>query len=133
MTTLLLVRHGETFDNENQIMQGQTQGQLNPRGIEQAQLLAGEMAQRSIDAFVASDLNRSIETCRIIAEPHNAEVITTPLLRERDWEHSPDDTFQTLKACRSPMMWRVLMHFCNAPSVSSTSLMNISKGRLFSP
>jgi probable phosphoglycerate mutase len=85
MTTLLLVRHGETFDNENQIMQGQTQGQLNPRGIEQAQLLAGEMAQRRIDAFVASDLNRSIETCRIIAEPHNAEVITTPLLRERDW------------------------------------------------
>jgi probable phosphoglycerate mutase len=85
MTTLLLVRHGETFDNENQIMQGQTQGQLNPRGIEQAQLLAGEMAQRRIDAFVASDLNRSIETCRIIAEPHHAEVITTPLLRERDW------------------------------------------------
>ena len=76
MTTLLLVRHGETFDNENQIMQGQTQGQLNPRGIEQAQLLAGEMAQRR---------NRSIETCRIIAKPHHAEVITTPLLRERDW------------------------------------------------
>jgi broad specificity phosphatase PhoE len=85
MTTLLLVRHGETYDNENQIMQGQTQGQLNPRGIEQAQQLAREMAQRDIDAFVASDLNRAIETCRIIAEPHHAELITTPLLRERDW------------------------------------------------
>ena len=66
MTTLLLVRHGETFDNENQIMQGQTQGQLNPRGIEQAQLLAGEMAQRRIDAFVASDLNRSVENADLL-------------------------------------------------------------------
>lgn len=85
MTTLLLVRHGETFDNENQIMQGQTQGRLNPRGIEQARQLAEEMKERHIDAFVSSDLNRAIETCRIIAEPHNGTIVTTPLLRERDW------------------------------------------------
>lgn len=85
MTTLLLVRHGETFDNENQIMQGQTQGRLNPRGIAQAEQLAREMEGMAIDSFVSSDLNRAIETCRIIAAPHNANVITTPLLRERDW------------------------------------------------
>lgn len=30
MTTLLLVRHGETIDNVRQIMQGQTQGKLTP-------------------------------------------------------------------------------------------------------
>ena len=29
MTKLYLVRHGETFDNERQIMQGQTPGELN--------------------------------------------------------------------------------------------------------
>lgn len=85
MTTLLLVRHGETFDNENQIMQGQTQGRLNPHGIAQAEQLAREMEGMAIDSFVSSDLNRAIETCRIIAAPHNADVITTPLLRERDW------------------------------------------------
>ena len=28
MTKLYLVRHGETFDNERQIMQGQTPGEL---------------------------------------------------------------------------------------------------------
>ncbi|MDY5470626.1 MAG: histidine phosphatase family protein, partial [Prevotella sp.] len=28
MTTLLLVRHGETVDNVRQILQGQTQGEL---------------------------------------------------------------------------------------------------------
>ena len=30
-------------------------------------------------------LNRAIETCRIIAEPHKGKIVTTPLLRERDW------------------------------------------------
>jgi probable phosphoglycerate mutase len=30
-------------------------------------------------------LKRSVDTCRIIAEPYNMEVVQTPLLRERDW------------------------------------------------
>ena len=85
MTTLYLVRHGETVDNANQIMQGQTQGQLNENGIKQAQQFSDEWKDKPIDVVVASDLKRSIDTARIIAEPHNLEVITTPLLRERDW------------------------------------------------
>ena len=32
MTKLYLVRHGETLDNVNQIMQGQTQGELTKQG-----------------------------------------------------------------------------------------------------
>ena len=70
MTTLLLVRHGETFDNVNQVMQGQTQGQLNENGRAQAEALAEQMAGRHIDAFVASDLKRSIDTCEVIARRH---------------------------------------------------------------
>ena len=85
MTTLYLVRHGETVDNANHIMQGQTQGQLNENGIKQAQQFSEEWIDRPIDVVIASDLKRSIDTARIIAEPHHLEVITTPLLRERDW------------------------------------------------
>jgi len=82
---LLLVRHGETFANEQHIMQGQTPGELNPTGIAQAQLLRDKLAQTHIDLFVSSDLKRAFDTCKIIAEPHKKQVITTPLLRERDW------------------------------------------------
>ena len=46
---------------------------------------AKKLAEKHFDAFVSSDLKRSIDTCRIIAEPHHADVRTTPLLRERDW------------------------------------------------
>ena len=71
MTTLYLVRHGETEDNVNQIMQGQTQGRLTANGIAQAQEVRDQMAS---EAFAA-----------IIAEPHHLAVVQTPLLRERDW------------------------------------------------
>ena len=63
MTKLYLVRHGETVDNKAQIMQGQTPGKLNMKGIEQAEEVARKM--------------------EIIAGSH--PVVTTPLLRERDW------------------------------------------------
>ena len=67
MTTLLLVRHGETVDNVRQIMQGQTQGKLTPNGIEQARALAAELKDTPIDVFVSSDLKRAFDTCVILA------------------------------------------------------------------
>lgn len=85
MTTLLLVRHGETVDNVNQILQGQTPGLLTASGEAQAEEVAVKMENEKIDVFVSSDLKRSVDTCRIIACRHHAEVLTTPLLRERDW------------------------------------------------
>ena len=84
-TTLLLVRHGQTEDNVAQIMQGQTQGRLTAYGRQQAEELAARLAATPIDAFVASDLRRAVDTCAIIARPHALPVATTPLLRERDW------------------------------------------------
>lgn len=85
MTTLYLVRHGETVDNANQIMQGQTQGELNENGIRQAREFSEAWKDKAIDVVIASDLKRSVDTARIIAEPHHLEVQSTPLLRERDW------------------------------------------------
>lgn len=85
MTTLLLTRHGETVDNANKIMQGQTQGELNAAGVAEAEALAQRLKNDKIDVFVSSDLKRAIDTCRILAIPHGQEVVTTALLRERDW------------------------------------------------
>lgn len=84
-TILFLVRHGETVDNANNIMQGQTQGQLNDVGVRQAWQLRDELAERHFDAVVASDLKRAVDTALITAEPHGLAVDTTDLLRERDW------------------------------------------------
>jgi len=84
-TTLFLVRHGETVDNAAQIMQGQTQGELNEKGMRQARELRDKLESEQLDAIVASDLYRSVQTAEILAEPHHLNVEKTPLLRERDW------------------------------------------------
>lgn len=84
-TTIFLIRHGETVDNALQIMQGQTQGELNEQGKEQARQVSQRLAGEPVDVFISSDLHRAIQTAEIIAEPHNLPIITTPLLRERDW------------------------------------------------
>lgn len=84
-TTLYLVRHGETVANVEQILQGQTDGQLTANGRAQAEEVSRRMAQTDIDIFISSDLKRSRDTCAIIARPHCKAVSTTPLLRERDW------------------------------------------------
>lgn len=111
------MRHGETVDNAAQIMQGQTQGRLNDNGVKQAEELRDKLANTHIDAFVASDLRRSIQTCEIVAKARNAKVETTPLLRERDWgdftgRYIPDlqgitdwpDNIESLPALKSRAM-----------------------------
>ena len=85
MTRLILVRHGETIENEQHIMQGQTQGTLNVTGQRQARELRESLKAEKIDIYMSSDLARAVETCRILAEDTQAEVVTNPLLRERDW------------------------------------------------
>ena len=85
MTVLYLARHGETVDNANQILQGRTQGMLNEKGLEQAENLAKSLDGIQIDAVIASDLKRAVDTAEVIAKRRSLPLITTPLLRERDW------------------------------------------------
>lgn len=82
---LYLARHGETPDNVNHIMQGQTQGMLNEHGKAQALQLAQSIASEGIDVIVSSDLRRAVETADIVAGVIGVKIETTPLLRERDW------------------------------------------------
>ena len=85
MTTLYLVRHGLTEDNDAQLLQGVRQGRLTPAGVVQIEQLAAELQNTHFDAVIASDLQRAVDSARIIARGRGMEVVTTPLLRERDW------------------------------------------------
>ena len=60
------MRHGETVDNVNKIMQGQTHGRLTLNGIEQAHELGRKLRGEKIDVFISSDLQRAVETLEII-------------------------------------------------------------------
>lgn len=84
-TRLYLIRHGETVENVAHILQGQIDGNLSERGIQQAKDACEALRDVAFDAIVCSDLKRCRDTAAILNEAHGLEINYTKLLRERDW------------------------------------------------
>ncbi len=84
MTTLILVRHGETDWNRDGIWQGHGDPPLNDVGHRQAMELAERLADVEIDALYSSDLRRAYETAEIIGRAKGLEVHADERLREID-------------------------------------------------
>ena len=85
MTTLLLVRHGETDWNADGRLQGQTDRPLTDFGRRQAQQLAEQLADEELEAIYSSDLSRARETAAIVGGRLGLAVALDPALREKDW------------------------------------------------
>jgi 2,3-bisphosphoglycerate-dependent phosphoglycerate mutase len=85
VTTLLLVRHGETDWNADGRLQGHTDRPLSDYGRRQAQKLAEELEGEEIDAIYSSDLARARETAEIVGRRLGLPVELDPDLREKDW------------------------------------------------
>ncbi|MCZ7567273.1 MAG: histidine phosphatase family protein [Ardenticatenaceae bacterium] len=82
MTTLYLIRHGETPWN----LEGRYQGQLNPPlttcGRQQARAAAERLAPVGFDAIYSSDLARARQTAEALAELTGLPVQLDSRLRE---------------------------------------------------
>ena len=85
MTTLLLVRHGETDWNAEGRLQGHTDTLLNDYGRRQAAALGEDLAGDGIDVVYSSDLARARETAEIVAGRLGLPVVLEPGLREKNW------------------------------------------------
>jgi Histidine phosphatase superfamily (branch 1) len=80
LTTLLLVRHGETDWNRDHRWQGHTGPPLNETGRREASELAGRIS--NVDAVYSSDTERAFETALILAARVGLDVQTDARLRE---------------------------------------------------
>ena len=86
MITLYIVRHGETVENTEGILQGHIQGHLTELGKQQARDLRERIARQiHPERIESSDLQRTIDTAEILNEAWGVPLVTSPLLRERDW------------------------------------------------
>jgi probable phosphoglycerate mutase len=86
MTRILLIRHGETAWNAVRRLQGHTDIPLSPTGERQADDLARALAAEPLDAIIASDLGRALQTAQAVAAQHaHLPLHTDPGLRERGY------------------------------------------------
>jgi broad specificity phosphatase PhoE len=79
---IFMVRHGATVLTKEDRFAGATDVELSDEGREQVRRLATRLRSEKIAAIYASPLGRTVETARILAEPHGIEVQTRDGLRE---------------------------------------------------
>lgn len=96
MTRFLLIRHAESTMNAAGLWQGQADPPLSQQGRGQARALAQALAAEgaALQALVASDLRRALETAAILGERLGLAAEPVPALREWDvgiWSGLPKD------------------------------------------
>jgi len=82
---LILVRHGETAWNKDEVFRGRFDVELNERGLEQARLTARALGALELAAVYSSPLSRAYETARQIAGRHELPVAVEPALTDIDY------------------------------------------------
>lgn len=79
---LLLIRHGETEENRDGVILGQEHGKLTQDAKQSAQKLRRELDSIKIDIVYTSDLNRCVETAKILFAHRDIEINLQDRLRE---------------------------------------------------
>ena len=86
-TRILLVRHGATILTAENRFAGASDVPLSEEGREQVRHLAFRLANEPLAAVYASPLSRTVETAKILAEPHKLTVQTRAEFREISHGH----------------------------------------------
>jgi len=89
LTTVILVRHGETIWNLEGRVQGHGNSGLSDLGKRQAELLADRLVKRGIDVVYSSDLQRALDTIAPYLAMSGKTATSTEALREKcfgEWE-----------------------------------------------
>lgn len=91
---IYIVRHGETKENLQRILQGHLPGTLTEKGQEQVRQTAERLAKEGAEPdgasgkwtrIVSSDLKRAMDSALIIADRLHLPITPMEILRERDW------------------------------------------------
>ena len=103
-TTLIVIRHGETFWNREHRIQGHLDSALTPEGIAQAEACARRLADEQIDVVEASDLGRVRHTAEILLAGRALPITFDASLRERCFGTGEGMTYAQMEA-KYPQMF----------------------------
>ncbi len=121
MTSVYLIRHGQTAWNKEEIFRGRADIPLNEIGFREAELVGEYFKGMEIHAIYSSPLSRARETARRIAQFFNLKV--QPLLGITDmrfgrWEGRPLKEVQTYDR-ELYQQWREKPHLVRIPDSES--------------
>ncbi|MBN1331544.1 HAD-IA family hydrolase [Candidatus Dojkabacteria bacterium] len=99
LTKFTVVRHAQTDHNKIKAFCGSLDPKLNRTGQVQAEMFARTLKESNekYDMIISSDLKRAKETAEIIAKELKLEVISTELIRERDFGILEGKTWQQVE------------------------------------
>jgi broad specificity phosphatase PhoE len=92
MTSIYLVRHGQTAWNKEEIFRGRTDVPLDETGLKQAELVGQYFKEMEIHGIYSSSLSRAWQTAEKVAEFHNLRVEPLPGILDMsfgNWEGRP--------------------------------------------
>jgi alpha-ribazole phosphatase len=102
---LILVRHGQTNCNVEDVWHGWDDCELTAEGQSQAEAVATRLAGEPIVAVYSSDSRRALQTAAAIAAPHGLHPIPDAGLRERHAGDFEGLTTQEIVS-RHPTVWQ---------------------------
>jgi probable phosphoglycerate mutase len=112
-TTVLLVRHGESApahpDRPFPLVGGHGDPELDPVGVQQAELLADRLQHEIIDAIYVTTLQRTHQTAAPLAARLGVKPVVEPGLREvflGEWE---EGEFRKRAAARDPIFEQIFL------------------------
>jgi len=85
MTTIIIVRHGETEWNASETFRGRRDVALNDMGVKQAECLGEYLAEQPIEAVYSSPLGRAMETAKQVAARQDLTVTVAEGLVDFDY------------------------------------------------
>jgi len=115
MTTVHLVRHGETIWHAENRYTGRSDVSLTEHGEAQARRLAAWAASAGLTGLVSSDLRRAVRTASPAAEATGLALSVEPLLREVDFGDGEGLTSQEMLATFPASMRKFHSHPATQP------------------
>lgn len=106
MTTIYLVRHGETDWNRRALYQGTTDVSLNEDGRRQARALAERLRETRWDAAYTSPLRRATDTAEAVLQGSGVPARVLPELREISYGLWQGRGSEPAGRCSPGLEWR---------------------------
>lgn len=97
MTTIYIIRHGQTDSNVKNTYLGKTDIPLNDEGVRQAREAAARFAEVKFDVIYSSPLIRAVQTAQEISKDRGLNIVLNSGVEERNYGLFDNLTMEQIK------------------------------------